>query len=42
LTPEITIYRGGAETFEAIAADSADIGTVAVALVATSRKRGVL
>jgi NitT/TauT family transport system substrate-binding protein len=42
LKPEITIYRGGAETFEAIAAGSADLGTVAVALVATSRKRGVL
>jgi ABC-type nitrate/sulfonate/bicarbonate transport system substrate-binding protein len=42
LRPEITIYRGGAETFEAIAANSADIGTVAVPLVATSRKRGVL
>jgi NitT/TauT family transport system substrate-binding protein len=42
LTPEVTIYRGGAETFEAIAAGSADIGTVAVALVASSRTRGVL
>jgi ABC-type nitrate/sulfonate/bicarbonate transport system substrate-binding protein len=42
LKPEITIYRGGAETFEAIAAGSAELGTVAVALVATSRKRGVL
>jgi NitT/TauT family transport system substrate-binding protein len=42
LRPEITIYRGGAETFEAIAAGSADLGTVAVPLVATSRKRGVL
>jgi ABC-type nitrate/sulfonate/bicarbonate transport system substrate-binding protein len=42
LKPEITIYRGGAETFEAIAAGSADLGTVAVPLVATSRKRGVL
>jgi ABC-type nitrate/sulfonate/bicarbonate transport system substrate-binding protein len=42
LRPEITIYRGGAETFEAIAANSADLGTVAVPLVATSRKRGVL
>src|SRR5262252_10924528 len=42
LRPEITIYRGGGETFEAIAAGSADIGTVAVPLVATSRKRGVL
>src|SRR6266571_5523460 len=42
LRPEITIYRGGAETFEAIAAGSADLGTVAVPLVATSRKRSVL
>lgn len=42
LQPEITIYRGGAETFEAIAAGSADLGTVAVPLVATSRRRGVL
>ncbi len=42
LRAEITIYRGGAETFEAIAAGSADLGTVAVPLVATARKRGVL
>jgi ABC-type nitrate/sulfonate/bicarbonate transport system substrate-binding protein len=42
LRPEITIYRGGGETFEAIAANSADLGPVAVPLVATSRKRGVL
>ena len=42
LRPEITIYRGGGETFEAIAANSADLGTVAVPLVATSRLRGVL
>ena len=30
LRPEITIYRGGGETFEAIAANSADLGPVAV------------
>ena len=42
LKAEITIYRGGGETFEAITAGSADLGTVAVPLVATSRKRGVL
>jgi NitT/TauT family transport system substrate-binding protein len=42
LRPEITVYRGGAETFEAIAAGSADLGVVAAPLVATSRKRGVL
>ena len=29
LRPEITVYRGGAETFEAIAAGSADLGVVA-------------
>src|SRR4030095_6386234 len=40
--PEITIDRGGGETFEALAANSADLGPVAVPLVATSRKRGVL
>src|SRR5690349_10474415 len=39
LRPEITIYRGGGETFEAIAANSADLGPVAVPLVATSRKQ---
>ena len=37
LRPEITIYRGGGETFEALAANSADLGPVAVPLVATSR-----
>src|SRR5512144_3372834 len=42
LRPEVTIYRGGGETFEAIAANSADLGPVAVPLVATSRKRGVV
>lgn len=42
LRPEITVYRGGAETFEAIAAGSADLGVVAAPLVATSRRRGVL
>src|SRR5688500_3236927 len=42
LKPEITIYRGGGETFEALAAGSADLGPVAVPLIATSRKRGVL
>jgi ABC-type nitrate/sulfonate/bicarbonate transport system substrate-binding protein len=42
LKAEITVYRGGGETFEAIAAGSADLGTVAVPLIATSRKRGVL
>jgi NitT/TauT family transport system substrate-binding protein len=42
LRPEITVYRGGGETFEALAANSADLGPVAVPLVATSRSRGVL
>lgn len=41
LEAEMTIYRGGGETFEAIAADSADIGNVAAALVAIARTRGV-
>jgi NitT/TauT family transport system substrate-binding protein len=41
LEAEMTIYRGGAETFEAVAADSADIGNVAAALVAIARTRGV-
>jgi len=41
LDAEMTIYRGGAETFEAIAADSADTGVVAAALVAIARNRGV-
>jgi NitT/TauT family transport system substrate-binding protein len=41
LDAEMTIYRGGAETFEAIAADSADTGVVAAALVAIARTRGV-
>jgi NitT/TauT family transport system substrate-binding protein len=41
LEAEMTIYRGGAETFEAVAADSADIGNVAATLVAAARERGV-
>ena len=41
LEAEMTIYRGGGETFEAIAAGSADIGNVAAALVAIARTRGV-
>jgi len=41
LEVEMTIYRGGGETFEAIAANSADIGNVAAALVAIARTRGV-
>ena len=41
LKAEMTIFRGGAETFEAVAAGSADIGNVAAALVAIARTRGV-
>src|SRR2546426_2855738 len=40
LRPEITIYRGGGETFEAIAANSADLGTVAGTLVAAPPQPG--
>ncbi len=41
LDAEMTVYRGGAEAFEAVAAGSADVGNVAAALVAIARKRGV-
>ena len=41
LDAEITIYRGGAETFEALAAGAADIILDPPSLVATGRKRGV-
>lgn len=39
--PEITIYKGGAEAFEAVAAGAADVSLVAPTSVATARKRGV-
>ncbi|TDR90425.1 ABC transporter substrate-binding protein [Enterovirga rhinocerotis] len=41
LTPELTIYRGGAEAFEALAAGAADIVLDPPSLVAAGRKRGV-
>ncbi len=41
LKAEMTIYRGGAETFESLAAGSADVGVVAASLVAIARTRGV-
>ena len=42
ITAEITIYRGGAETFEAMAAGAADLILDAPALPAAGRKKGVL
>jgi NitT/TauT family transport system substrate-binding protein len=39
---ELTVYRGGGEAFEAIAAGSADISQVSAHLVAIARNRGVL
>lgn len=42
LTPELTVYRGGAEAFEALAAGAADIVLDPPALVAAGRKRGVM
>ena len=39
---ELTVYRGGGEAFEAVAAGSADIAQVSAHLVAIARKRGVL
>jgi NitT/TauT family transport system substrate-binding protein len=41
LTAELTVYRGGAETFEALAAGAADVILDPPSLVATGRKRGV-
>lgn len=41
LTPELTVYRGGAEAFEALAAGAADIVLDPPALVAAGRRRGV-
>jgi ABC-type nitrate/sulfonate/bicarbonate transport system substrate-binding protein len=42
LTAELTIYRGGAETFEAMAAGAADIILDPPSLVAAGRKKGVM
>src|ERR1700754_2485002 len=41
LTAELTIYRGGAETFEAMAAGAADIILDPPSLVSAGRKKGV-
>jgi NitT/TauT family transport system substrate-binding protein len=41
LAAELTVYRGGAETFEAMAAGAADLILDPPSLVATGRKRGV-
>ena len=38
---ELTIYRSGAETFEAMAAGAADLQLNSAALVAAGRKKGV-
>jgi NitT/TauT family transport system substrate-binding protein len=42
ITAELTIYRGGAETFEAMAAGAADIILDPPSLVSAGRKKGVL
>ncbi len=42
ITAELTIYRGGAETFEALAAGAADLILDAPALPAAGRKKGVM
>lgn len=42
ITAELTIYRGGAETFEALAAGAADVILDAPSLPAAGRKKGVL
>jgi len=42
ITAEVTIYRGGAECFEALAAGAADIILDAPALPAAGRKKGVM
>ena len=39
---ELTIYRGGAETFEAMAAGAADVILDATSLVSAGRKKGVM
>src|ERR1041385_9162722 len=38
---ELTIYRSGAETFEAMAAGAADIQLNSAALIAAGRRKGV-
>jgi ABC-type nitrate/sulfonate/bicarbonate transport system substrate-binding protein len=42
IAAELTIYRGGAETFEAMAAGAADIILDATSLAAAGRKKGVM
>src|SRR4026208_1199825 len=42
ITAELTIYRGGAETFEAMAAGAADVILDATSLVSAGRKKGVM
>jgi ABC-type nitrate/sulfonate/bicarbonate transport system substrate-binding protein len=42
ITAELTIYRGGAETFEAMAAGAADVILDATSLAAAGRKKGVM
>ena len=41
INAELTIYRGGAETFEAMAAGAADVILDATSLVSAGRKKGV-
>jgi ABC-type nitrate/sulfonate/bicarbonate transport system substrate-binding protein len=41
IVAELTIYRGGAETFEAMAAGAADVILDATSLVSAGRKKGV-
>jgi NitT/TauT family transport system substrate-binding protein len=42
ITAELTIYRGGAETFEAMAAGAADLILDAPSLPAAGRRKGVM
>jgi len=41
ITAELTVYRSGAETFEAMAAGAADLHLNSAALIAAGRKKGV-
>src|SRR5207253_1433381 len=41
MAAELTIYRGGAETFEAMAAGAADVILDATSLISAGRKKGV-
>src|SRR6186713_3661363 len=42
IAAELTIYRGGAETFEAMAAGAADVILDATSLAAAGRSKGVM